>query len=135
MIINIILISGFVVLFLYAFIQYRRARSLSIVMMFVSLSGGLMSLFPENTTIIANWVGVGRGADLILYCFVVVMLLVIFNLHLRLRTTQETATEVARAVALINVRPPENECAPETDATDGAPPTGDDEERNSISSP
>ena len=50
---------------------------------------------------LADLVGVGRGADLILYLWVLISLLILFNLHLKLRSQMELITELAREVALL----------------------------------
>jgi hypothetical protein len=75
-------------------------------MMFTAAIGGVLVLFPNWTNAVANLVGVGRGADLIFYCFVLITLTAVFNLHLRLRASMEQTTDLARAVALISARSP-----------------------------
>ena len=53
-----------------------------------------------------------HGADLVLYCFVLITFAAIFNLHLRLRAAQETTTALARALAVATAdRGPPDETA------------------------
>jgi hypothetical protein len=115
-IIQPILISGLLGLLLYAVLQYRRSRLLSAAMVVVSLSGILLVMSPQTTDVLAHAVGVGRGTDLIVYCFILVALIAIFNLHLRLRAASEVTTALARAIALIAPKEP---TAVETHLADG----------------
>ena len=52
---------------------------------------------------VAELVGIGRGVDLILYIWVCISLIVLLNLHLKLRTQTELITKLARTIALANV--------------------------------
>ena len=56
---------------------------------------------PDRANELAHDVGIGRGADLVLYVWVVLTMLVGLNLHLRLRTQAIRTTELARALALL----------------------------------
>ncbi|MFI5954273.1 DUF2304 domain-containing protein [Cryptosporangium sp. NPDC051539] len=55
---------------------------------------------PDDITAIAHWVGVGRGADLVLYATVVAFVFVVINFYLRTRDMERRITDLARAVAL-----------------------------------
>jgi hypothetical protein len=103
-IIQALLLSILATVLFYAISQRRRSRLLSSVMMGITLIGGGFVLFPSSTQGIAHAVGVGRGADLVTYCFIVVTLVAIFNLHLRLRASAELITELARSMALASAR-------------------------------
>lgn len=106
MIIQAILVCALAAVLLYAVSQRRRSFSVAIAMAFVALAGTALVLAPETANLAANLVGVGRGADLILYCFIVLMLGAVFNIHLRLRAERETITELARAIAIISASRP-----------------------------
>ena len=43
------------------------------------------------------------GVDLIIYIWVIISLLVVFNLHLKLRSQMELITELAREIAILKV--------------------------------
>lgn len=101
MIIKVLLISVLVGVLIYAGAQRNRAPVLSIFMALFSMTGGAFVIMPELTNQIAQIVGVGRGADLVLYCFVVLMLVAVFNIHLRLRSEKEDMTKIARALAIM----------------------------------
>ena len=93
--------------FIYAMSQRRRSAPVSALIMAVSIVGIVLVLFPELTNRAAHAVGVGRGADLVFYCFILITLGAVFNIHLRLRAASETATELARALALVTAHRPE----------------------------
>ncbi|MGH3712368.1 MAG: DUF2304 domain-containing protein [Micromonosporaceae bacterium] len=57
-------------------------------------------LRPDDVTWVASKVGVGRGADLVLYLLVVAFIFVVLNFYLRFRDLGERFTDLARAVAL-----------------------------------
>lgn len=91
---------------IYAWSQRSRSKIVSYSVMAVTAAGAVLVLLPDVANDIANFVGIGRGADLVFYVFIVVGLTAIFNLHLRLRTEQERLTAVVRELALMNAREP-----------------------------
>jgi small membrane protein len=56
--------------------------------------------WPDLTVRAARLVGIGRGADLVLYLAVGVMLVGFFLVFLRLRRIEEDLTKIVRALAL-----------------------------------
>jgi small membrane protein len=109
MIIQAGLIFILVILAIYALSQHKRTPVVGGLIFCGALLGISLVLLPEMATLIAHRVGVGRGADLIFYLFSVVALVVIFNLHLRIRAITEVTTELARSITLITVRRPGQE--------------------------
>jgi small membrane protein len=61
---------------------------------------------PGITTRMARSVGVGRGADLLLYLLCIVTISVFLQLYRKNRTLDEKLTQVVRHVALLNARGP-----------------------------
>lgn len=106
MIAQFILITCLLIIFLYALSQRRRSTAVAIAMMILSLVGCWFVIFPEMANKLANAVGIGRGADAILYCFSILALVAILNIHLRLRAQTETTTDLARAIALMSAARP-----------------------------
>ena len=68
----------------------------------VSLLGFYFVWIPSHATRVAELFGIGRGADLVLYLWVCISLIVLLNLHLKLRTQHELLTALARSIALAN---------------------------------
>jgi hypothetical protein len=59
---------------------------------------------PEVTSTVARLVGVGRGADLVLYASIIALLLLVFNLHVAHDRLERTLTELIRREALESVK-------------------------------
>jgi hypothetical protein len=93
-------------LMLYAFGQRRRSGPLSYGIMAACAAGAVLVVFPDLSTRVANAVGVGRGADLIFYIFMLIVFAAIANLHLRMRAHAEVVTLLARELALTNAKAP-----------------------------
>ncbi|WP_432509790.1 DUF2304 domain-containing protein [Kineococcus sp. SYSU DK001] len=64
-------------------------------------------LVPGAVTAVANAVGVGRGADLLLYGLVVAFLGFVVSSYRRSRALEETVTQLARRLALDEAPTPE----------------------------
>jgi hypothetical protein len=90
----------------YAWTEYRRAPAIGIIAMCVSAAGLYFVWLPARATWLAGSVGIGRGVDLLLYVWVVISLIVLLNLHLKLRSQTEVITSLAREVAIANARSP-----------------------------
>jgi small membrane protein len=89
--------------FLYAWIEYRRSPVVAVLSSMVALAGLYFVWVPSHSTWLAEFVGIGRGVDLILYTWVGISLIVILNLHLKLRTQLELITVLARKIALADL--------------------------------
>jgi hypothetical protein len=96
------------IVLLYAWAQYRRSPIVTVLSCAVSLIGFYFVWLPSHATRMAEFVGIGRGADLVLYVWVCISLVVLLNLHLKLRTQHELLTQLARSIALANATPPED---------------------------
>jgi hypothetical protein len=66
-------------------------------------------LRPQDVTWVANRVGVGRGTDLVLYILVIGFAFFAVNTYLRFRALERRFTDLARAVALGDAVPPEQD--------------------------
>jgi small membrane protein len=91
---------------LYAWAEYRRSPAVAILAVFVATAGLYFVWFPSHSTQLAELVGIGRGVDLILYIWVCISLIVLLNLHLKLRTQMELVTLLARQLAMSDARSP-----------------------------
>ena len=89
---------------LYAWTEYRRSPAVAVLALFAASAGLYFVWVPEHSTQLAEWVGVGRGVDLILYIWVCISLIVLLNLHLKLRTQTELITALARKIAIADAR-------------------------------
>ena len=96
-----ILLGGVLV---YAWTEYRRAPIISVLSILAATAGLYFVWLPNHATRLATLVGIGRGVDLIIYVWVVISLILLFNLHLKLRLQAERITIVMREIALADAR-------------------------------
>lgn len=64
-------------------------------------------LRPDDTTILANWLGVDRGADLLSYALVIAFVFTTMSTYLRFKELELRYAQLVRAVALQSARTPE----------------------------
>jgi hypothetical protein len=80
----------------------RNRRQLHIPIVFLLLGlGGVFVIFPDLTTRIANFVGVGRGVDLINYLVEVGLLFVTIHYYAKFVHLQTQITTLTRTVTLL----------------------------------
>ena len=97
--IQILLIGGVVVIFIYYVFRLRNAL---IDILALTVFAGLaifFILFPDYTNTIAGKLGVGRGADLLFYLCILLFIFIIVKLFARVRRLEKTLTEHIRQTA------------------------------------
>jgi hypothetical protein len=87
---------------LYSWAEYRRSPAVALLSFIAGLAGLYFVWMPSHSTHVAEFIGIGRGVDLIMYLWVCISLIVLLNLHLKLRSQHEVITALARAIALAN---------------------------------
>src|SRR3954447_18211687 len=100
MIIQLILSLGLAGCLFYVVSLGRSSLAMKIALFITVFVGFIFVWFPDTTSVIARRVGVGRGADLVMYLWIVLTLLFIVRLHLKLRELSEAMTQLARRIAL-----------------------------------
>jgi hypothetical protein len=98
--ITYLLTAVLALLFLYGWLQARTSKLLAIGMMLACCVGVTFVWFPDLSQRLAHFVGVGRGADLVTYIWIICSLFVSFNLHLEVRRERKRFTELVRQLAL-----------------------------------
>lgn len=90
------------------FIYFMRSRKASktkaykkITMMLCLLTAMIAIVSPGLLTRLANSIGIGRGADLLLYMFVLVIIFQTFSNNLKERQRQVELHELARKIAIL----------------------------------
>lgn len=63
----------------------------------------ILVFYPNSTTTIANYFGIGRGSDLLMYVSLVVIFYVLFRLNVKLESIGRSLTKIIRQDALKNV--------------------------------
>lgn len=102
--IKIPLILTLVFFAFYGWRQRTISPAIGFTMPLVSLLGIALVLQPNWAQSAADLLGIGRGADLILYMWTVVSLLLLANLHFRMRTQSALITTLTRELALLEAR-------------------------------
>ena len=100
MIVQLILSALFAVLFVAGLLLARRLRLIGIALAVASAAAVLPVWMPQWATDVANLLGVGRGADLLLYLWFTISVLLILALYLRLMRLQDQLTELVRQIAI-----------------------------------
>ncbi len=98
--IQIFLIGAMLLAGALAFFRIRTNVFFKPVLMLLLVVGIFFVLFPEITTIIANKVGVDRGADMIFYVYIVTSLIIFIHFYGKLRNLQTKVTNLLREQAL-----------------------------------
>ena len=60
----------------------------------------IATLIPQKTDIIAQWLGVGRGADLLVYISIIVLFFIAFRIIVKLEKIDRDITKLVRKKAL-----------------------------------
>jgi small membrane protein len=98
--IKVIVSLALVCFFGYGFVNRTKILGLALSVYALTGAGLYFVWFPNQTTAIAHLVGVGRGTDLLLYCWLLASLMVMFNLHLKSIEQLRMLTDLARALTL-----------------------------------
>ena len=101
MIIRIVLLGALAAIGWFVFLK-RNRLPVHIVVVFAMLAAGAFAVvFPEETDKIANFVGVGRGVDLITYVIEVTVLFVLLHYYTKFVELQRQLTDVVRELAIL----------------------------------
>jgi hypothetical protein len=108
--IQVLLIGSIVTLLVYLLRSRRNARSRAWVKVgyvaFV-LAGVYAVLRPDDTTVVAHWVGVRRGTDLMLYALIIAFSFTTMSTYMRFKDLELRYAQLARALALDSAKAPE----------------------------
>jgi hypothetical protein len=100
MIAQLILSTLLAAVLVYAWSEHRRSPVVALLSVAAATAGLFFVWLPARATQLAELAGIGRGVDLILYTWVCISLVVMLNLHLKLRTQMELITIMARRLAI-----------------------------------
>lgn len=119
MIIRIILLAGLAAIGWLIFLK-RNKLPFHIVTVFGLLgAGGVAVVVPDTTNEVAHFVGVGRGADLVMYVSIVAILFVLVHYYSKFVEVQRNVTQLARELAIL--RTELDHLAPRVSAATNAP--------------
>jgi hypothetical protein len=107
--IQVLLIVAIVTLLVYLLRSRRSAQSRAWVkvgyVLFV-VAAIYAIVRPNDTTVVANWLGVARGTDLLEYALIIAFLFTTISTYMRFKDLELKYAQLARAVALEGARAP-----------------------------
>jgi hypothetical protein len=84
----------------FASLIFRSRLWYRLLAVFLFLTALLFVVFPNTTNIIAHRLGVGRGADLLLYVTVFACIHTFLLLYMKIRKLERKTTEQIRSIAI-----------------------------------
>jgi hypothetical protein len=109
--IQVLLIAAVVALLVYLLRSRTNAKAKAWVkvgyVLFV-IAAVYAILRPDDTTVLANWLGVDRGADLLSYALIIAFVFTTLSTYLRFKELELRYARLARAVALQNAQTPDH---------------------------
>lgn len=88
----------------------RNQAVIRILLVLFVVGAAVSVFFPQVLTWVARLVGIGRGADLLLYVLVIAFLAVVATTYRRFRQMEAQITQLSRSLALQGAGPaPEGE--------------------------
>lgn len=85
-------------------VRRRRLSAAWLARSLTWVTAAVTILFPGLVQAVALWAGVRRGADLVLYVFILIFLFTSFYFYARYRAVQRQVTELIRCYALDHAR-------------------------------
>jgi small membrane protein len=64
------------------------------------LLAGVVAVLPQTTDVLAQLVGVGRGADLVIYASLIVLFYLVFRMYVKIEDTEREITRLVRKLAI-----------------------------------
>lgn len=102
--IQIVLVVGFLIFLSRVLVNpassQLKAWTKILATLFV-LAAIITVIFPDSTNTLAHWLGVKRGADLLLYLLALAFIFTIFNSYVHEKRQQKRIASLARKIAII----------------------------------
>lgn len=108
MIITILLVAALLLPLIYSILMLMRGNIFGISIAIFCLSAIFLVIFPSKSTEVANFIGVGRGTDLLLYFCFMTGGVFIFLIHARFRYHTQMFTKLVRIIAINSAIEPIN---------------------------
>jgi len=102
--IQVILLLSLIIIAISYFRWFRSAVFDKILIAAIFFAGMLFVIFPDFTTKISSFLGVGRGADLLFYMAIVSFSYLIMLLYSKIRKLEIQLTELLRSQALAGAK-------------------------------
>jgi hypothetical protein len=105
-IVSIAIAALFSVIVVVGLTRRRIAIASALFWLTVWIGAAVVILNPEWTRVVAEVLGIARGADLVFYCAILAMFIGFFLVYAKLRRLDSTLTRIVRALAIEEARPP-----------------------------
>jgi hypothetical protein len=125
MIIRIIMLSALAAIGYLGFVRRNRLPFNIMLVFAILVVAGIAVLFPERTDGVANWIGVGRGADLIGYLVQVLLLFMSLHFYTKFVDVQRQLTVIVRELAILRGEREASPPGPASSSSPTAPPIAD----------
>lgn len=103
MIVVIILISTLSIFTVYSIRLMLTGYFYGFILLLISLLSIYLVLNPNIAGLMANFLGVGRGADLLLYLSFALGIILFLAIQLKIRRLNQSLTELVRYIAITTV--------------------------------
>ena len=90
----------FALLTVAAMIRHRITRGSALAWLLLWIAAGVAFWEPELTRMVANRLGIQRGADLVFYCAILAMFVGFFLVFAKLRRVEDNLTTLVREIAV-----------------------------------
>jgi small membrane protein len=101
--IQVLFIAALIFILINYFRRFRSMATDKILISLMLLSGIFFVLYPDLTTIIARYLGIGRGTDLIFYLAILGFGYMILVLYSKIKNLEDQITSLVRKQALENI--------------------------------
>ncbi|HKU44962.1 MAG TPA: DUF2304 domain-containing protein [Polyangiales bacterium] len=96
----LMLFSLLTALTLSAAVRGMTRKRIAVMWLSIWTVGAVATIWPRSTVLVARWLGIGRGADLLLYSSVLLMLVGFFYVYARFRRLDRQITVLVRRLAI-----------------------------------
>lgn len=100
---QVLLLTLAILVMILVILRYRQRRIGALpffLWLLLWIGAAIVILFPNSTMVVARLLGIGRGADLVLYLGVILILYLLFRMFVRLEYLDREITQIVRTLAL-----------------------------------
>ena len=97
---KLLLLIPVIILYIIAIPRLKNRTFYRLLILGMTLVGGIFVVFPGLTDRIANFVGVARGFDLLVYLFIMFFFVAGIILYSKIRNLEAEHTELVRKIAI-----------------------------------
>lgn len=97
---KIILLIPFLLILLFFLFKPKEKLFIRVFIFTISILAIGFIMFPSVTNVVANALDIGRGADLIVYIYIVFSFFAIIYLYTKVRYLTQTSTDIIRELSI-----------------------------------